>query len=251
MANRRGKTPAQIEKTKQIRRIKQAFKRLESRGYTIETKFKEKLLTKTSAKKLQEIGAKDLYKKATYTTEQGKTISGTERRTQERQLAGRKSAETRRKRIEEASRQSVDFEQRRREQDKYEQERLKTEQEFRQKFEQGRIVYGYALEAIEKVDIGHKRAAEHLKQVLDEEINKYGFDVVMRDIADTEQQFLTDCDLALRYNPGHPVHDGAIRDLEQLFRGALLTSEEARELQLSLENDDYFNSLDDDELPFD
>lgn len=92
------KSPTQKAYSKEVTRIKRAIKRLEQRGYIFEKQpFKEATRpTKASITKLEKLTTAELYKKAKFTTPEGKKISGEERRKQERSESAKKSAETRR-----------------------------------------------------------------------------------------------------------------------------------------------------------
>lgn len=83
----------------EVKRIKQAVRRLEKRGYRFSSDVipeMPKRVTKTVIKRLQELKTKDLYEKATALDEEtGEIIGGLEKRQIEHQERARKSAETR------------------------------------------------------------------------------------------------------------------------------------------------------------
>lgn len=91
------KSPTQKAYSKEVTRIKRAIKRLEQRGYIFEKQpFKEATRpTKASITKLEKLTTAELYKKAKFTTPEGKKISGEERRKQERSESAKKGVETR------------------------------------------------------------------------------------------------------------------------------------------------------------
>lgn len=86
---------------KEIQTIRRRIRRLQARGYEIEIpsfQTPTKSVTKREYERLRnKYSLKNLYKEATYTSESGETIRGTERRKQEAQERGRKAAETRRR----------------------------------------------------------------------------------------------------------------------------------------------------------
>lgn len=88
------------EYAKELARVKKLLNSLEKRGYTLPkslTKLteKKKRPTKKSVEALKNVTGKTVYKKAKYKTESGKTITGEERRKQERSEAGKKGWEKR------------------------------------------------------------------------------------------------------------------------------------------------------------
>lgn len=244
MANSKAKTLAEQQYNKELRRIKQFISRAEKRGYRFEADIipdRPQRITKASVKKLQKIRPTNLYEKATALSEEGKLVSGTERRAEERKQSAQKAVETRRQRLAQASVPTKGFEKARRTQDESERRRLKEDSEFRRKFSQGEITYNRILEMIDNVARDHLKAAEHLRSVLNHEISTYGKDVVIRSIGESPQEAIELSEIALRYNPGDSRHDDAIRELLMLITGTIPTAEEARDLQESIDADSYTN----------
>lgn len=92
---------------KEKNRLRKAINRLEKRGYTVPVELKELLksgdIEKLKATKMPEIYAQSTYKK------DGLTITGTERRKQERSESARKGAETRRRKTQPISEEEEVF----------------------------------------------------------------------------------------------------------------------------------------------
>lgn len=80
------------------------------------------------------------------------------------------------------------------------------------------------------------KSADHLEKVLKEQIDTYGVTVFMC-MADTEVEFISECQVALKYRPGAPQHRRAIEAIETLIRGYKLTEEENKALEAALEED--------------
>lgn len=83
---------------KEEKRIKRFTKSAEKRGFTFDekdTKFKTENIRRKDVEKLKNTKPADLYKKAKYTTPEGKTMSGTEGRSYERSQASKKGWEHR------------------------------------------------------------------------------------------------------------------------------------------------------------
>ena len=97
---RKPQSIAEKEFKKQLRRIKSFIKAAEKRGYTFKASAYPTIpnrITIASVKRLAKITPKELYKKATFLTEDGQVISGTEGRTYEYKQARKKHASRPRK----------------------------------------------------------------------------------------------------------------------------------------------------------
>ena len=96
MANRVKKTKNQIALGKEIKRINRFIKRAEKRGFTFDVKLPtiKKRVTKKDIDKAKSLTPEKLYKSASYKTETGKIVPGTEGRKIERSRAAKKGART-------------------------------------------------------------------------------------------------------------------------------------------------------------
>lgn len=105
------------------------------------------------------------------------------------------------------------------------------------KIEAGRRIYQTIKQMISdaKAD-GMLKSAEHLERVLKEEVDTYG-DIVFMCMANAEVEFISQCQVALRYRPGAPQHKRAIQSIETLIRGYKLTEEQNDELEAAFEED--------------
>lgn len=259
------------EYNKELRRLQRAVKRIEERGYTFgKLPFKE--LTRplpASIERLQAIKTKDLYKYAKYETEAG-TISGTERRKQERQESARKTRETRlrnqAKRSQEESdkvsretperqetnyeptSQQIEYEQQQfeeemRRRDEETKRRLNEEQEYRERFSQGKIIYEQIMDMIYDIDITHHASAESLRKHLNDEFDQYGEDAVLMAMANAPSEFIESAQRALTYKPEDERHVMAITNIHKLISGTVPTMEEAQRIQDSIERDSYYDGI--------
>lgn len=97
--NSRKQTANQREYAKQVKRIKQAVRRAEKRGYIFDENIvpqTPKRITAKAIQKLKEITPQALYSQATYiNTNTGEMLSGTEGRQLEKKESARKAKETR------------------------------------------------------------------------------------------------------------------------------------------------------------
>lgn len=231
------------EYNKELRRLQKAVARIEERGYEFpKLPFKELKQPKpASIERLQGIKTQDLYKYATYTTPEG-TISGTERRKQERKEASAKAKATReRKKQQELEPQPESFEDKIHQQDQITIQRLKEDQDFRQAFSQGKIVYDQIMDMIYDIDISHQRSADALRRFLDEEFDKYGEDAVLQAMGNASQQMIEHAQTALDYKPEDERHLQAVTAIDTLISGEVPTMERAKYIQDIVEKDSYEN----------
>ena len=254
---------------KELRRLERGVKRLEARGYEF-SKLPFKPLTRplpSSIERLQKISIKDLYKYAKYTTAEGKKISGEVRRKQERQESARKAAETRKRKKEYETQQQKfqswtenrygdvptpdneipqsqeSFEEEIRRKDEEAKRRLTEDEQYRQKFNEGKIVYDKILDMIYEVDIKHQRSAESLRRALDREFDAYGEDAVLMAMANAPADFIESCEKALTYKPEDERHLLAITRLHELITGTAVSIEEAQRIHDDVDSDSYENEI--------
>ena len=212
---------------KERRRIQRFVRETSKRGY----KFPEDIVPKKAKevspkdlskelRKARSLTSEKLYKKSKYTTPEGKTISGTKGRQIEKSKASKKGWETRRK-----------------EQDERDKQNLQKE-DWRQLFNEGNIVLQEIYNMIEQARQLKPRAAEHLENVLNDQIAEYGLTGVCMSIAQSPEEFKADAEIALHYDPGNQNHDKAILDIEQIITGEIMTMEEAMQRQEELDTEE-------------
>lgn len=99
MAKKKKQTPLQLDYKKQVKRIKQAIRRAEKRGYIVPDNIipkQPKQITRKSVERLKKITAKDIYAKSEkLDLETGELIPGEVARKDERSKASKKAAQTR------------------------------------------------------------------------------------------------------------------------------------------------------------
>lgn len=239
---------AKKQYNQQVSRIKRFIKSAEARGYRFENKSKlipdkPKRITQASVKKLKKITPEKLYGKATYLSDSGKIISGTQGRKEERSISSKKAAKTikLKKLAIQQQKEIPSWEEQRRQQDKIQLERLQQDSEYRQLFTQGNIIYNQIMDMINDIARDHKKAAEHLLGILQSEINTYGKEDVMRSIGQAPEEVLEIVDIVLRYNPGDNRHDTAIKEFAMLIKGTIPTAEELRQIQDAIDADIYLD----------
>ena len=229
------------EYNKELRRLQKAVERIKERGYEFQKlPFKELKQPKpASIERLQGIKTQDLYRYATYTTPEG-TISGTERRKQERKEASAKAKATRERHKQLKSEPKPEtFEDQIHQQDQINIQRLKEDQDFRKAFSQGKIIYNQIMDMIYDVDMTHQRSAESLRQQLEKEFELYGEDAVLQAMGNAPESIIEMAQKALTYKPEDEKHAKAISAIHQLISGEAMSMAEAMEMQEAIDNDSY------------
>lgn len=132
-----------------------------------------------------------------------------------------------------------EFRKSRRKKDREDRERVTADEAYRLYFSEGNQIYNQIMSMIGDVDTNHHKAAWHLMTVLNAQISTYGRDKVMQSMAQAPQDAIEDAEVALRYNPGDNRHDSAVIALQELITGEVMSADEAKDLETTLEDDAY------------
>lgn len=209
---------------KERRRINQQIRRMRNRGYIVPSTIlpaKPKKITEASIRRLQKIKPETIYSKSSAISKTGQVVTGKEKRKEERKERAQKAAETRKRKSAEQADIGIDY--------------IPTE---------GELVYNKMLEIINGVGANHPRSCEHLMTVFESEVEQYGFDKVMESIANVSEEFLSECETAVQYEPESRQHKAAITRILSLIRGDIPPAEELLKLERKLEEDDYMTAAD-------
>lgn len=209
----------QIEKEykKEVNRLNRFIKQAEKRGYRFNQNAipqQVKKPTKASIVRLKKIKPSDLYAKATALSETGKIISGTEKRKEERRIAGQKTWQTRR-----------------RKQDEKELEKIKQNKSESNPFNMGQIVYRKIKSLISDFWEDKGKGARLLKDELETQIKAYGFNAVMYSISQAPSDVLELSEKVAKYRSGSPQSVNALTNLSNLITGEIPTTEKLKELE--------------------
>lgn len=221
---------------KERRRIQRRIRALEKRGYTVDKSILPpipKRPTKASINRLKNITAEKIYSKAKYTTPEGKTIKGAERRKQERRAAARKAAETRK-------------------------ERKKKYYEYEEEYfpaNESDIIIERLYDMIRAYDDYHENTAQTLRMEINNAINASGKDRFAQYIS-AQDDLPELIEKSLNYKVGTPQHSAALIDAIAIIRGEPMTPEEMADINGYIDQDTDFNYYEyydetEDDLPFD
>lgn len=218
------------EYNKERNRIKRFIRNAEKRGYVFEPDLippKPKTITSGSIRRLSKIRPAQLYKKAyAISAVTGQPITVEQRKREIREEASRKAWETRRRKKDQA-----DY------------NRIKTNREWQQMFHASRKVWDKVQSMIANVGVQQSQSADLLNNLLNSQIEQYGADIVMYSIAQASEDFLSTCEVIIKYNPDSAVSRTAVQHLYTLISGNLPSDAEEAEIDKALASDETWEEI--------
>lgn len=218
------------EYNKERNRIKRFIRNAEKRGYVFEPNLippRPKTITRGSIRRLSKIRPAQLYKKAyAISAVTGQPITVEQRKREIRQEASRKAWETRR-----------------RQKDQADYNRIKTNREWQQMFHASRLVWDKIQSLIANVGVQQSQSADLLNNLLNSEIEKYGADTVLYSIAQASEDFLSTCEVIIKYSPDSAVSRTAVQHLYTLISGNLPSDAEQAEIDKALASDETWEEI--------
>lgn len=218
------------EYNKERNRIKRFIRNAEKRGYVFEPNLlppKPKTITSGSIRRLSKIRPAQLYNKAyAISAVTGQPITVEQRKKEIREEASRKAWETRR-----------------RTKDQEDYNRIKTDREWQQTFHASKLVWDKVQSMIANVGVQQSQSADLLNNILNSEIEKYGVDSVMYSIAQASEDFLSTCEVIIKYHPSSAVSRTAVQHLYTLISGNIPSDAEQAEIDEALANDENWEEI--------
>lgn len=218
------------EYNKERNRIKRFIRNAEKRGYVFEPNLippKPKTLTSGSVRRLSKIRPAQLYKKAyAISAVTGQPITVEQRKREIREEASRKAWETRR-----IKKDQKDY------------NRIESNKGWQQTFHASRLVWDKVQSMIANVGIQQSQSADLLNNLLNSEIEKYGADSVLFSIAQASEDFLSTCEVIIKYHPSSEVSRTAVQHLYTLISGNLPDEEEQEEIDKALAADESWEEI--------
>lgn len=218
------------EYNKERKRIKQFIRNAEKRGYVFEPNLippKPKTITSGSIRRLSKIRPAQLYKKAyAISAVTGQPITVEQRKKEIRAEASRKAWETRR-----------------RKKDQEEYDRIKSDKEWQQMFQASKLVWDKVQSMIANVGVQQSKSADLLNNLLNSQIKKYGADIVLYSISQASEDFLSTCEVIIRYHPSSAVSRTAVQHLYTIISGSLPSEAEQREIDKALDEDEMWEEI--------
>lgn len=218
------------EYNKERNRIKRFIRYAEKRGYVFEPNLipsKPKTITSGSVRRLSKIRPAELYKKAyAISAVTGQPITVKQRKREIREEASRKAWETRRRKKDQA-----DY------------NRIKSNKEWQQMFHMSKLVWDKVQSMIVNVGVQQSQSADMLNNLLNSEIEKYGADTVLYSIAQSSEDFLSTCEVIIKYHPSSAVSRTAVQHLYTLISGNLPSDAEQAEIDKALDSDETWQEI--------
>ena len=218
------------EYNKERKRIKRFIRYAEKRGYVFESNLippKPKTITSGSIRRLSKIRPTQLYKKAyAISAVTGQPITVEQRKREIREEATRKAWETRR---------------RKKDQEDY--NRIKSNKEWQQMFHASKLVWDKVQSMIASVGVQQSQSADLLNNILNSQIEQYGADIVLYSIAQASEDFLSTCEVIIKYHPTSAVSRTAVQHLYVLINGNLPSDAEQAEIDKALASDETWEEI--------
>lgn len=218
------------EYNKERNRIRRFIRNAEKRGYVFEPNLippKPKTITSGSVRRLSKIRPAQLYNKAyAISAVTGQPITVEQRKKEIRAEASRKAWETKR-----------------RKKDQEEYNRIKTDKKWQEMFHASKIVWDKVHSMISNVGVEQSQSADLLNNLLNSQIEKYGADSVLYCIAQASEDFLSTCEVIIKYHPSSAVSRTAVQHLYTLISGNLPSEAEQTEIDKALSNDEAWDEI--------
>ena len=96
---------------------------------------------------------------------------------------------------------------------------------------------------IANVGVQQSQSADLLSNLLNSEIEKYGADIVLYSVAQASEDFLSTCEVIIRYHPDSAVSRTAVEHLYTLISGNLPSDAEQAEIDKALANDETWEEI--------
>lgn len=218
------------EYKKERNRIKRFIRNAEKRGYVFEPNLIPpipKTITSGSIRRLSKIRPAQLYKKAyAISAVTGQPITVEQKKREIRTEASRKAWETRR-----------------REKDQADYNRIKSNREWQQMFHAAKLVWDKVQSMIANVGVQQSQSADLLSNLLNSQIEKYGADNVLYSIAQASEDFLSTCEVIIKYHPSSAVSRSGVQHLYTLISGSLPSDAEQAEIDKALDGDETWEEI--------
>lgn len=218
------------EYNKERNRIKRFIRNAEKRGYVFEPDLippRPKTITSGSIRRLSKIRPAQLYNKAyAISAVTGQPITVEQRKREIREEASRKAWETRR---------------RKKDQEDY--NRIKSNKEWQQMFHASRLVWYKVQSMIANVGVQQSESADLLNNLLNSQIKEYGADIVLYSIAQASEDFLSTCEVIIKYHPNSAVSRAAVQHLYTLISGNIPSDAEQAEIDKAIASDETWEEI--------
>lgn len=219
--------------TQKLRKlVQQQVRRMEHRGYRVDTSLKEKIKTGKyqTLKSIQKNKYKKLYESSSSEIE-GKIVSGEEKRSYERSESAKRATETRRSRRaqQDLDRRKYDTD---RDTEQEEWERKRREQDRKERrlaelYNEGRIAYDNIYDLIGEYPTPGSKL---LSNALRSEISKYGEEKVIQAMGTAPSTFIETAQMIIYYEEESSAIHSALVNFIEVITGVIVNGELAQDI---------------------
>ena len=110
-------------------------------------------------------------------------------------------------------------------------------------FHASKLVWDKVQSMIVNVGVQQSQSADLLNNLLNSEIEKYGADIVLYSIAQASEDFLSTCEVIIKYHPSSEVSRTAVQHLYTLISGNIPSDAEQAEIDKALANDETWEEI--------
>lgn len=212
--------------TQKLRKlVQQQVRRMERRGYRVDTGLKEKIKTGKyqTLKSIQKNKYKKLYESSSSEID-GKIVSGEKKRSYERSESARKAAATRRSRraqqVDYSGYDETEWERKRRERDR-------KERRLAELYDEGRIAYDNIYDLIGEYPTP---GSKMLSNALRSEISEYGEEKVIQAMGTAPSSFIETAQMIIYYEEESSGIHSALVSFIEVITGVIVNGELAQDI---------------------
>lgn len=216
------------EYNREVRRLKQAIRRAEKKGYTVPSNIippKPQKITAGSVRRLAKITPEKIRQKSASDVILAKP-------TKAKLNAQLKKDKEQRKKITQKTQESL--------------KKIQENEDYREKFSKGEIVYRKILDLLEKYAIENPKAVQVIKGILNDEISQFGKGAVMESLAQNEEDILETVEYAMHYPINSPQSNNALYEITMLIEGDI-NLDTLVKLNKAIEEDENWEDIDESE----
>ena len=212
--------------TQKLRKlVQQQVRRMEQRGYRVDTSLKEKIKTGKyqTLKSIQKNKYKKLYESSSSEIE-GKIVSGEQKRSYERSESAKRSSLTRKlkreQRRQQERKEEEEWERKRRERDR-------KERRLAELYDEGRIAYDNIYDLIGEYPTP---GSKMLSNALRSEISKYGEEKVIQAMGTAPSSFIETAQMIIYYEEESSAIHSALVNFIEVITGVIMNGELAQDI---------------------
>lgn len=224
------------EYNKEVRRLKQAIRRAEKQGYIVPESIipqRPKTITQGSIRRLAKITPEKIRQKSESYVLEANPSKSKERKQSIKKESSKalqvKKEKEQREKINKKVKESL--------------KKIQVSEKIREEFSMGEILYRKILDLCDKYSIDNPKGVQLIKGIIQDEINTYGKDTVMRAFAYiVDEEILATVEYCLHYPPNSPQSNNALYEITMLIEGSINPETRAK-MDNAIEQDETWEEL--------